>query len=174
MPRKLFRHILALLTLTAVSGCAWFTQAEPVPVVIKPPRDWVGEIRAEANKAGSAFDIKLIQSPAIDALLQRVDLLEQQKDYARANELLRQAQTIEPNNPLVLQHRAEAQLRSTSFDSAEALALQSFQQSAQLGPLCVRNWLTIAAARAERKNTVGEQEAREFAKKCDVPPVQRL
>jgi predicted Zn-dependent protease len=174
MLRARFRITFILVALAYVSACSWFAQPEPARVAVKPVRDWVSEIRAEAIKAGSAFDIKLIQSPAIDALLQRVDLLEQQKAYAQANELLRQAQTIEPNNPLVLQHRAEAQLRAVSYASAEALALQSFNQSAQLGPLCVRNWLTIAAARAELKNTIGESEARESAKKCDVPPVQRL
>ena len=173
---QLSKHGAALFAVCLLSSCAWFSQAPPPapPAPVVPKRDVIAEIRQAASLAGSNLDIQLIQSPAIQALLKRAELLQSQGAHDSAERLLLQAQEIEARNPLVLQFRAEAQLRRESVRMAEALAQQSFENSAQLGTLCMRNWLTIREARLALDDLVGAEAAQSRAKSCDVPPVERL
>lgn len=144
--------------------------AEPVV----PARDAVAELRAEAAKSGEVLIVDAVQSPAVIALFSRIEAADASGDHLLARQLTVEARTIDPENPLVLQYTAEALLRAESYLEAETLAHRSFEGSAQLGPLCVRNWLTIAEARLAQRNVEGESEARARALQCPVKPVQRL
>jgi hypothetical protein len=174
----MFTRVVMLLCLsaTALPGCHWFASPAP-PVVVapaQPKRDLVAEIRVEAAKAGDVLKIEPVQNPRVTVLLQQIELADARGEHRSAKSMTIEAETIEPNNPVVVQFKAESQLRQDSFAMAEVLAQKSYDNSAQVGPLCVRNWLTIAHARAARANIEGEKMARSKALECPLKAVQRL
>lgn len=170
-------RVFTLLLVSALGACSWFESTKPEVVVVEPPkpkRNVVAEIRAEAAKAGEILVIMPVQSPAVTALLDKVTLAEQRGDYKLARKLISEAEEIEPTNPLVVQFKAESQLHFESYAMAEILAQKSFERSAQTGPLCMRNWLTIAEARAARADSAGEASARASALQCPHKQKERL
>ena len=158
-----------------MGACSFFEAApEPVAVVVAPKRDLVAEIRQEAAKAGDVLVIEPVQNPAVTILLQKIQEADAAGAHAQAHALTLEAEQIEPSNPVVIQFKAEAQLHTDGFAMAEVLAQKSFDASAQTGPLCVRNWLTIAEARLARQNAEGAAQARARAKECPFKAVERL
>lgn len=154
-----------------------FFEAPPPPAPPPAPviaRDRVAEIRAQAAKSGDVLTIDAVQNPAVIALFARIEAADASGDHFLARKLTVEARTIDPENPTVLQYTAEALLQAESYLEAQTLAQRSFNASAQLGPLCVRNWLTIAEANQAQGNLEGEAEARTRAAACPVKPVQRL
>ena len=170
-------RVVTLLLVCVLSACSWFNSPKAEVVVAVPPppkRNIVAEIRAEAAKAGEILVIMPVQSPAVTVLLNKALLADEKGDYKIARQLILEAEAIEPTNPLVVQFKAESQLRFESFAMAEILAQKSFDRSAQTGPLCVRNWLTIAEARAARTDPAGEATARTRALECPHKQKERL
>ena len=170
------KHAFSIFALTlTVGACSFFEAApEPVAVVVAPKRDLVAEIRQEAAKAGDVLVIEPVQNPAVTILLQKIQEADAAGAHAQAHALTLEAEQIEPSNPVVIQFKAEAQLHTDGFAMAEVLAQKSFDASAQTGPLCVRNWLTIAEARLARQNAEGAAQARARAKECPFKAVERL
>lgn len=173
----MFFRVFTLLLVLSLSACSWFETAKPEPVVVEPPkpkRNVVAEIRAEAAKAGEILVIMPVQSPAVSVLLDKAMQADERGNFKIARQLILEAEEIEPSNPLVVQFKAESQLRFESFAMAEILAQKSFDGSAQTGPLCMRNWLTIAEARAARADLEGEAAARARALECPHKQEKRL
>jgi hypothetical protein len=174
----LSKSILSILPMICFSGCSWFgqpiAQQPPQAVAAVPKRDVVRDIRNEAKKAGNLLVIEPVANPAVADLLRRAELADEKGNHAASDELGKQAELIDGSNPVVLQFRAESLLRAGATGAAELKATQSYQASAQLGPLCVRNWLTIAETRSIKKNLAGEKQARAKAADCPVKPVERL
>jgi hypothetical protein len=171
MPRN---RLLCALTL-CLSGCGFWQKPEvAAPAPVAPKRDVIAEIRKAAANAGDVLNIVPIQSPAITALFDKIEAADALKDHVTARELTVEARTLDPENPLVLQYTAEALFRNDAYNEAEAFARKSFEHSAQLGPLCVRNWLLIAAIRSVQKNETEAQTFKAEAERCIVKPQQRL
>ena len=171
------KHAYSVFVLTLTLGaCSFFAEPPPVPepVVVVPKRNLIAEIRMEAAKAGDVLVIEPVQNPAVTVLLHRIQEADAAGAHAQAQALTLEAEQIEPSNPVVIQFKAEAQLQKDGFAMAEVLAQKSFDASAQIGPLCVRNWLTIAEARLARENAEGAALARARAKECPFKAVERL
>ncbi len=157
------------------AACSLFeAQPEPVAVVVAPKRDLVAEIRQQAAKAGDVLVIEPVQNPAVTILLEKIQRADAAGQHAQARAMTLEAELIEPTNPVVIQFKAESQLNSNGYAMAEVLAQKSFDASAQTGPLCVRNWLTIAEARLARANLEGAAQAKARAQECPQKAVQRL
>ncbi len=172
------KHAFSVLVFSLTLGaCSYFAEPlapEPEPVAVVPKRDLVAEIRKEAAKAGDVLVIEPVQNPAVTILLQRIQAADAAGAHVQAHALTLEAEQIEPSNPVVIQFKAESQLHTDGFAMAEVLAQKSFDASAQTGPLCVRNWLTIAEARQARLNADGAALARARAKECPFKAVERL
>lgn len=172
------KHAFSILALTlTLSACSYFAEPllpVPEPIAVVPKRDVVAEIRKEAAKAGDVLVIEPVQNPAVTILLQRIQSADAAGEHTQAQALTLEAELIEPSNPVVIQFKAEAQLHRDGFAMAEVLAQKSFDASAQIGPLCVRNWLTIAEARLARENAEGAALARARARECPMKAVERL
>jgi hypothetical protein len=170
------RYPALLGAVCLLNACSLFAPppAPPAPAVVAPLRDVVAEIRTEAAKAGDVLIIEPVQNPAVTVLLGKIQQADAQGEHGKARAMTVQAEQIEPENPVVIQFKAEMQLRAQGFAMAEVLAQKSYDASAQTGPLCVRNWLTIAEARSARENLTGAQQARVRAKDCPLKAVQRL
>ena len=161
----------------ALASCAWFESSTPTvkaPEPVQPVRDAILEIRAAAAKTGDVLTIVPVQNPAVTLIFEKIEAADRAGDHFKARELTVEARIIEPENPLVLQYAAEGLYRNESYLEAEMMARKSFEQSAQLGPLCVRNWLLIAEVKRAQRQLTEEDEARAQAEKCPVKPLQRL
>lgn len=163
------RLLLLLSMLLPLGACALFESPPVEPVPLRPPppaRDYIAEVRTPAAETPSVLEVVPIESPAVTRLLEEALDAEQRHAFVAARRTVSVARQIEPDNPRVLQFLAEYALREGNWADAEQLALRSFEGSAQLGALCIRNKLTIATARAERGDESGAAAARERAEEC--------
>lgn len=168
-------RLLAGIAVLALAACA--TKPAPTPVVKAPeppPRDWVAEIRAEAAKLPSHIDVMPLQEAAVEDLRAKVRAAESAKHFDEADATLDAALAITPEDPALWQWRAEIALAERRFDDAVAHAQKSEAIGPKLGNLCVRNWLTVAAARHEAHDDAGESAARAKAEACPVPAPIRM
>jgi len=176
MPKTTRKFLLLALSLS-VASCAWFDKPAPVvraPEPVQPVRDPILEIRRAAAKTGDVLTIVPVQNPSVTLIFEKIEAADRAGEHFRARELTVEARIIEPENPLVLQYGAEALFRNENYLEAEMMARKSFEQSAQLGPLCVRNWLLIAEVKLAQRQVSEEVQARAQAEKCPVKPLQRL
>jgi len=175
--RKIFspRVPLAMLAL-AVAAC---TSAPPQPAA--PAFDAVAAVAA-VHAAGAAGEhelvIKPLGDPEVEDLRAQAVQLHAQGQHADAAAVLDQALAITPDDPALLQERAEAALLQQDFTRAEQLAQRAFAAGAQVGPLCRRHWETIAQARAARVVPAGDSiatvaEARQARDACTVAAPNR-
>lgn len=171
------RKLLIIGSALVIGACSWFESPAPIskaPEPVMPVRDPIQEIRAAAAKTGDVLTITPVQNPAVSLIFEKIEAADLAGDHFKARELTVEARIIEPENPLVLQYTAEALYRNENYLEAEMMARKSFEQSAQLGPLCVRNWLLIAEVKLAQRQVSDEVDARAMAEKCPVKPLQRL
>lgn len=169
------RRILNWMLLLALTACAG---APKSPTVAKippaPERDWVSEIRAEAAQLPSNVDVLPLRDAVVDDLRAKAQAAEAARKFNEAEASLNAALVIVPDDPALWQWRAEVALAERRFTDAIAHATRSAALGPKLGNLCVRNWLTLAAARHESKDAAGEVSARAQAKACPVPAPIRM
>lgn len=162
---------IALLLAACASAPPPKPVAKPAP---PPPRDWVAEIRAEAGKLPSHIEVMPLSEAAVEDLRVKARAAEQAKQFDQAEASLGAALAITPEDPSLWQWRAEIALAEQRFADAIAHAQKSAAIGPKLGDLCVRNWLTVAAARHEARDSAGETEARGKAAACPVPAPIRM
>jgi len=168
------RGLLFALVVLA-GGCARWTDApEPAPARRPPSRDWVTEIRAAAATAPSEVEVTPLLDPAVSDLRAKAQAAERARDYAEAAAQLQQASEVRADDPDLLQWRAEIELQRRQWREAATLSQRSLELGPRIGTLCVRNWLTLEAARTELGDAAGAQSARAQVKSCAVPELIRM
>ncbi len=115
-----------------------------------------------------------LQDPAVEILMQHATTLRERGDIDGAKKTVNQALAIAPRDPAVLQEMAELQLLDGDFRSANRLARQSFSLGPKIGPLCERNWNTIALAAPRIGDDQGAREAAREFPQCAVEPVPHI
>lgn len=142
-----------LLTLLALSACA---SAPPPAVWSGAAADaMVAEIRAAQTFEGSKatpgeLDVQPLRDPMVEDLRQQAVAHERARRFAEAAAALEQALALSPDDPALMQERAEAAVLVQDIDRAERLAREAFAIGAKVGPLCRRHWATIAVVLRER------------------------
>jgi len=153
------------------------SQPPPAPTAAKhvaPARDLVAEVRAVAADGGDSLDIQPLRDPAVEDLRAAATRHENAREFDKADAALLQALTITPDDPELLQHRAEIALHRAQYERAEQLANSSYQRGPRLGALCRRNWATIRLAREMRDNPAGATAAGQQAQRCTLEPPVRM
>lgn len=166
--------VVALAMAALVAGCASDPRVRRAPEA--PARDWVTEIRAEAarSEAESAVRVAPLADPAIDDLKIKARKLETAGQRLEAAQALEQALALRPDDPELWQWTAELALAAREWEEAERRAQRSFDLGPRLGALCVRNWLTVHAARLERREPINAESAKAQLPNCTVKPVLRM
>ena len=161
------------ILLLAVTACATSEPAPPPP----PPVDTialVGAIRAAAgpDDAEDELAIRPLRDPMVEDARLQAQRLERERKYDDAAAALDQAIAVVPDDPALLQERAEAAVLAGQFDVAESFALRAHGLGAQVGPLCRRHWATVRTAREQRGDVAGATEATKQLDACKVaaPP----
>ena len=166
-------RLACLLVALALTACATSEPAPPPP----PPVDTVAlaaAIRAAAgpDDAKDELAIRPLRDPMVEDARLQAQRLERAGDYAGAAAALDQAIAVVPDDPALLQERAEAAVLAGQVDVAESFALRAHGLGAQVGPLCRRHWATVRTARAQRGDAPGATEAARQLDACKVaaPP----
>jgi len=153
--------ILPLTAWLSLAGCA----VAPTPPA-KPAFDGsaaVAAVRASGNVSATELDVQPLRDPQVEDLRLQATQLEQKHMYRGAAALLDQAIAIRPDDPALLQERAEMSLLLREPERAEQFARRAIDLGSAVGPLCRRHWETLlqtAMLRADdRVIRRGESEA---------------
>jgi tetratricopeptide (TPR) repeat protein len=156
-----------------LAGCS--SDEPPPPKAPKvAQKDWVGEIRAQAENAPSAVQVLPLANPAVEDLRRSAARLEQQGDFDTAKAQLEHAIRLEPQDPTLWQSLAELSLQRQAWLEAEQHATRAYELGPKLGALCVRNWLTVRAARLERGALADAESAKAQVPSCQVAAPIRM
>lgn len=194
MMKSAFPLFLALL-----AGCASAPPPE-APAARDPltPEQRVAAVRAAAGDDDRELAVQPLRDPQVEDLRERAQQALAARNAAAAAEALNQALLLVPEDPAVLQERAEVALLQGDYARADTLAQRAFQLGSQVGPLCRQHWETVrqvrqhelavqpalpsrhtpedAAQHAARAATVQasvtEAESRRDA--CTVPVIERM
>lgn len=163
---------LALL----LAACA---SAPPAPTATTTPDSadparMVETVRAAAGSGEGELSVQPVRDPMVEDLRQKAVALERQGDAAGAAAALDQALAITPDDPAVLQERAEAALLLKDYAGAERAALRAFEIGSQVGPLCRRHWAAIRAARYASNNGAAAAEANDKLQACKIAAPERF
>lgn len=177
MSMKSFQKFATLAVVLAVSACT--SSGPTVPVAPATP-EVAPEIRLANVVAASkgADDRELAVQPLRDPEAQ--DLREDAvaaiaaRDYPAAAAALNQALLITPDDPAILQERAEVALLQAEYERAETLAKRAFDLGSRVGPLCRRHWATIEQARLARSLLEDAASAHAQIEACTVAGLNRM
>lgn len=135
--------------------------------------DMLASIRAAGEREKSVIDVNPLRDPGVASLQDaaQADVRTGQTDAAAAK--LDQALKLSPNSPDLLQERAEVSISLKDYAHAEQLAKKSWELGPRLGPLCARNWQTIAELRRHAGDDAGATTADKWVKQCHVEGVPR-
>ena len=131
----------------------------------------VTAIRAIGGAGATELDVQPLRDPQVEDLRQQAAGLETRRSYRAAADALDQALAINPDDPALLQERAETGLLLHEWADAERLAQRAYATGSKVGPLCRRHWETIAQARVRR--TVSSTQASGAATPPDAVDARR-
>jgi hypothetical protein len=157
MRMLLVRALSFAVVVAALSACATTPAPEPVFVSTVPPETMVASIRAAAGDADAELAVQPLRDSTVEDLRQQAVHLEGQRLYRAAATTLDQALAINPEDPALLQERAEVAVLLREFDDAEMLARRAYDLGAKVGPLCRRHWATVKVVREQRKEAASAQ-----------------
>jgi hypothetical protein len=161
----------ALLLLTA---CASTPPPQPVAESAQPPRDLVAEVYAAALDGNDGIEVQPLPDARVADLRERAQRLRDAGEIDAADLALQQALEITPENPELLQQRAELALVREAFEEAEQLAARSYELGPRLGGLCRRNWATVRLSREMRGMDEAAGIAAEQGQRCTIEPPVRM
>lgn len=140
-----------LLSLILLAGCVSAPETWPdaAPVGSDPvtPDQRVAAIHAAAGDDDRELAVKPLRDPQVDDLRETAQQALAARDVAKAADALNQALLLVPDDPAVLQERAEVALLQTDYVRADTLAQRAFQLGSQVGPLCRQHWETVRQVR---------------------------
>lgn len=167
MPRLHLPLLAATLAVLALGACA----TAPPPVTATPsttPEAMVAAIRAAAGHAGAELAVQPLRDPMVEDLREQAQQLERQRRYPEAVAALEHALQLVPDDPALLQERAEAALLSHDFARAAQLARRAWELGARVGPLCRRHQETLRQLRLAAGDLEGAGSAQVQREACTV------
>ena len=164
------------VSVLALAACATGEPASPPPgsLTRATPQQQVAAIHAAAGDGEGELAIQPLRDPKVEDLRARAERLQAQGYHREAAQALDQALEIVPDDPALLQERAEAALLLGDHTRAEALARRAFETGSKVGPLCRRHWATIEQARLLEGDAAGAAAAKARIDQCTVAGVNRF
>ncbi|MCR6663103.1 MAG: hypothetical protein NVV60_08145 [Luteimonas sp.] len=166
--------IASALLLAACAGVPVPPEPAVVPLTTATPQQMVASIRAAAGDGEGELSVQPLRDPMVGDLLERAEALHAQGDHAGEAEALDQALELAPDDPALLQERAEAAILLRDFDRANALAERAYALGGQVGPLCRRHWATIEQVRLVAGDAEGAASAKAQVEGCKVSGPERF
>ena len=135
--------------------------------------DELDELTAAA-KDDSILDVAPLRDNNAHDWLSEARAAFAEKRYADSRRAIKEGLALSPEDPELLQLRAELDLLAGEWKTASLGAYRAWQHSAKVGPLCRRQWATIALARRERGSIEASQRALDQMARCRVEPLPRF
>jgi Flp pilus assembly protein TadD len=173
---RMTRHCLSSLLACGLAACATSTvppQAALPPLTTASPVQMVAAIRTAAGDGEGELAVQPLRDPEVEDLREDAQRLEARQDYAGAAEALDRAIAIVPDDPALLQERAEVALLDGDPAIAGALAERAHKLGGQVGPLCRRHWATIEQVRLLARDADGAVAAKAQVEACTLAPPPR-
>ena len=175
MLRRILRFSAAPAALTVLlAACS--QPSVPSSQATRPSRSsdqMLASIHAAGEKEKSVIDVNPLRDPGVAALQDAAEGDLRTGQYEAAAGKLDQALKISPDSPDLLQDRAELAIHLKDYASAEKLAHRSWELGPRLGPLCARNWQTIAELREHSGDEAGAASAAKSVSQCHVEGLPR-
>lgn len=139
----------ALLLFALLAAC---TSAPPVPEWSGPsPEELVAQIRSAGTFEKGELDVQPLRDSMVEDLRVQATQFERQQRYPEAAAALDKALSISPEDPALLQERAEVAVLQKELAKAATLARNAYALGGKVGPLCRRHWATIRQHLAHRQ-----------------------
>lgn len=148
--RRLLRVVAGAATIAALGACAMFP-AQP-DVADFDVAAAVVLIRAAGSAGNAELEVQPLRNPEVEDLREQAQQRQQRGDHRAAAQLLDQAIGLHPDDPMLLQERAEAALLLRDLAGAEATARHAWQIGTRVGPLCRRHWETVVQIAQARRD----------------------
>jgi hypothetical protein len=149
------RHLVLYACAALLAACS---SAPPIETWRGPsPEELVAEIRAAGASAPSELDVQPLRDPMVEDLRVQAAQFERQQRYPDAAAALDKALGISPEDPALLQERAEVAVLQKDLGKAGTLARNAYALGAKVGPLCRRHWATIRQQLAHRQRQLDAQ-----------------
>jgi hypothetical protein len=166
-----------LPTFALMLGCALLSSCESggdstAATRVLTPSDMLAQVRA-SGRMGNELDVQPWRDPQVEDLRAAATAAESRGDNAAADKALQHALQLSPDEPELLQWRAELALLRRDWAQAEQLAARSFDKGPKLGGLCRRSWSTIRFAREARADAANAAIAQQRIATCAVTPPPR-
>lgn len=171
LPGSVLAPVLGL----ALAACGTApTTPEPAALTSATPRQMVAAIHAAAGDGEAELTVRPLRDPKVEDLREDAQRLQQQGHYAEAAKALDQALGIVPDDPSLLQERAELALLQEDYAGAGTLAQRAWEIGSKVGPLCRRHWATIEQVRLVAGDAAGAATAKARVDQCTVDGVDRF
>lgn len=138
MPRLILK-LCAIAFFASFAGCAT-RDAGARSVTVEA----VQEMRDAVTRGDGIISVNPLPDAQVAALIRSAHDAQQKGDISKSRTLLERARLLAPANPLIEQEFAELQLLEGDLEDARQAALRSYEAGPGIGPLCQRNWLTVA------------------------------
>ncbi|MCX7555786.1 tetratricopeptide repeat protein [Xanthomonadaceae bacterium JHOS43] len=165
----------AVFVIAALAACASTPPIQsPTAQEEAPPRDVIAEVRAAASAANDGIDVTPLRDPLVADLWEAALRHEAERAFDQAEAALDRALELIPDDPELIQWRAELALVQGRFDDAVRWANASWEKGPRLGGLCRRNWTTIRIARELTGFPDAAVAAGRQVERCTVEPPVRM
>ena len=168
------QRLAAATLLLALAACSAPDEPPAATKAAAPKRDLVAEVRAQGADAPDSLEVQPLRDPQVEDLRAAATRHENARKYDEADKAIAQALSITPQDPELLQHRAEIALARADWMLAEQLANSSYERGPKLGGLCRRNWATIRFSREMRGQAAEAATAATQGQRCTVEPPVRM
>ena len=170
--RSSFRPGVLLALIVAVAGCS-STPPPAVPVDGTTPAQRMAQVEKAAGIDDTELSVQPLRDPQVDDLREVARQKRSAGDLAAAAAALDQALGLVPDDPGVLQERAEVALLQGDWKNAEGFAKRAVDLGSKTGPVCRRHWATIEQARLARGEKENAASAQAQINGCTVPGIKR-
>ncbi|KAF1686539.1 hypothetical protein B1992_08305 [Pseudoxanthomonas broegbernensis] len=170
--RRCARMAAPCLLVSVLSACGPVVPPPPAAPAVSPQQR-LAAVQAAAGVEDTELNVQPLRDPQVEDLRAQAARALAAGDVEAAGEALNQALLAVPDDPAVLQERAEVALLQAQYDRAEILARRAFDVGSKVGPLCRRHWATIEQSRLARAQAENAASAQAQVRTCTVPGVTR-
>ena len=161
-------RVLLFVPLLLLAACASdpLPDAPAAPAVA--PEAMVATIRAAAGDADDELAVQPLRDPMVEDLRVQAQRLETAGRAAEAAAALDHALRLVPDDPALLQERAETAVLLGDLAAAETLATRAWDLGSRVGPLCRRHAETQRQVRLAAGDAAGAAAAAQRREACTV------
>ncbi len=166
-----------ILSTAFLAGCAMGPASSPrsagAPASVSAV-EAVTAIRAAAGDGEGELSVQPLRDGRVEDLRHQAAQQEAAGDVAGAAARLDEALAIVPEDPAILQERAEVAILQGDTVTADRLAQRAYALGSQVGPLCRRHWATLQHLRQRQGDDAGAAQAQAQIEGCRVGALDRF